>query len=368
MWGAIGATAWLAGWHISNEYSGACYCGYCLAAFRAWLKTRYPDLGALNRAYWSAFWAQSFQAWDQIDPRESMDGLNLHWDRFVTHQTVDLMKNEIAPRKAASPALPVTTNMMGFFAGLDYWRFVPISDRMSWDAYPQLRDWRQVAGLTMTHDPYRTMKGGLPFLLMESTPSNTNWQQTPSLKEAGPAPPGDADRDRPRRRHGHVLPVAEEPRCVREDARRGRGPRGLGAAARVPGSGRPRGRAAQARRRRGHDAAVEVALVNDWEVRWASATRSGRGAAGRGRPPRRPRPRAGPRAGALAPPRRGPAGRSHRPEADGRGQDVPLVHDCTNEEKTLDLGAIRLVDVADGTVLTGRVTLPAFASRVVSRR
>ena len=31
----------LAGWHISNEYSGACYCNYCLAAFRAWLKTRY---------------------------------------------------------------------------------------------------------------------------------------------------------------------------------------------------------------------------------------------------------------------------------------------------------------------------------------
>ena len=33
--------------------------------------------------------------------------------------------------------------MMGFFAGLDYWRFVEISDRMSWDAYPQLRSWRQ---------------------------------------------------------------------------------------------------------------------------------------------------------------------------------------------------------------------------------
>ena len=33
----------LGGWHISNEYSGACYCNYCLAAFRAWLKTRYAS-------------------------------------------------------------------------------------------------------------------------------------------------------------------------------------------------------------------------------------------------------------------------------------------------------------------------------------
>ncbi len=170
----------LAGWHISNEYSGGCYCDYCLAAFRAFLKTRYADLGALNRAYWSAFWAQTFQSWEQIDPRESpMDGLNLDWDRFVTHQTVDFMKGEIAPLKASTPDLPVTTNMMGFFTGLDYWRFVEVSDRMAWDAYPQLRSWRDVAGLAMTHDLYRTMKGGLPFILMESTPSNTNWQPCP---------------------------------------------------------------------------------------------------------------------------------------------------------------------------------------------
>jgi beta-galactosidase len=177
----------LAGWHISNEYSGGCYCGYCLAAFRAWLRTRFASLDALNRAYWAAFWAQKFQSWDQIDPRESpMDGLNLDWDRFVTHQTLDFMKNEIAPLRALTPELPVTTNMMGFFSGLDYWRFTPVCDRMAWDAYPQLYgDWRQAANLSMIHDLYRTMKGGLPFMLMESTPSVTNWQPTPHLKRPG---------------------------------------------------------------------------------------------------------------------------------------------------------------------------------------
>ena len=177
----------LAGWHISNEYSGACYCNYCLAAFRAWLKTRYASLDELNLAYWAAFWAQKFQSWDQIDPREApMDGLALDWDRFVTHQTVDFMKNEVAPLKALTPELPVTTNMMGTFGGLDYWRFTEVCDRMAWDAYPQLDgDWRKVVDLSMIHDMYRSMKGGLPFMLMESTPSVTNWQPTPSLKRPG---------------------------------------------------------------------------------------------------------------------------------------------------------------------------------------
>jgi beta-galactosidase len=58
----------LAGWHISNEYSGACFCDLCLAAFHAWLKTRYASLDALNRAWWTAFWSQTFQSWDQIKP------------------------------------------------------------------------------------------------------------------------------------------------------------------------------------------------------------------------------------------------------------------------------------------------------------
>ncbi len=177
----------LAGWHVSNEYSGACYCDRCLGAFRAWLRTRHASLDELNRAYWAAFWSQKFQSWEQIDPRQSpMDGLNLDWDRFVTHQTVDFMKNEVGPLKAITPGVPVTTNMMGFFEGLDYWRFADVCDRMAWDSYPQLHgDWRQAVGLAMAHDLYRSMKGGLPFMLMESTPSNTNWQTLPRLKRPG---------------------------------------------------------------------------------------------------------------------------------------------------------------------------------------
>ncbi len=179
----------LAGWHISNEFNGSCYCELCLGAFRGWLRARHGTLERLNQAYWTAFWSQAFQDWDQIDPRESpLDGLMLDWDRFVTHQTVDFMKNEAAPLKAATPHLLVTTNMMGTFTGLDSRRFTDVCDRMAWDSYPHLHgteSWKQVPGLSFVHDLYRSMKGGLPFILMESTPSQTNWFHTPSLKRPG---------------------------------------------------------------------------------------------------------------------------------------------------------------------------------------
>ena len=263
----------LAGWHISNEYSGSCYCDFCLGAFRAWLKTRYASLTALNRAWWTSFWSQTFQSWEQIDPRESpVDGLNLDWDRFVTHQTVDFMRNGIAPLKAATPSIPVTTNMMSTFVGLDYWRFADVSDRMSWDAYPTLHgedSWRQAVNLSFFHDLYRTMKGGMPFILMESTPSNTNWQQTPQLKRPGQhrqemllAIGHGADttmyfqwrksRGAAEKMHGAVVDhgEAERTRVFQEVAAHGAFLKHLDGV--VGTTVRP-----------------EVAIVQDWEVRWA---------------------------------------------------------------------------------------------------
>ena len=46
-------------------------------------------------------------------------GLNLAWMRFTTYQTVDFIKNEIEPLRRITPDLPVTTNFMNRFIGLD---------------------------------------------------------------------------------------------------------------------------------------------------------------------------------------------------------------------------------------------------------
>ena len=100
-------------------------------------------------------------------------GLVLDWKRFVTHQTIEFFKNEIAPLRELTPDIPVTTNFMGTYPGLDYWSFAKEVDVVSWDSYPRWhgRDEDWVTGLktAFVHDLNRCLKGGKPFMLMEST-------------------------------------------------------------------------------------------------------------------------------------------------------------------------------------------------------
>ncbi|WNR45727.1 beta-galactosidase [Paenibacillus roseipurpureus] len=180
------------GWHISNEYGGECHCDYCQDAFRDWLKVKYQSLDELNHAWWTSFWSHTYTDWSQIvspSPigESAVHGHNLDWKRFVTDQTVDFCKHEIAPLKAMNANLPVTTNMMYNFSALDYRKFAHVIDVVSWDAYPTWHDAQDQAEDTVAawfafnHDIFRSLQKK-PFLLMESTPSLTNWQPVSKLK------------------------------------------------------------------------------------------------------------------------------------------------------------------------------------------
>ncbi|WP_020620761.1 beta-galactosidase [Paenibacillus daejeonensis] len=187
-----GAHPAVVGWHISNEYGGECHCELCQDAFRNWLKREYRTLDALNLAWWTSFWSHTYTDWQQIESpaphgERMVHGLNLDWRRFVTEQTVAFCKHEIDAVKWANPDLPVTTNMYTL-ESLDYRRFAPILDVISWDAYP---DWHKeqdnvkvAATFAFMHDMFRSMLRK-PFLLMESTPSMTNWQAVSKLKKPG---------------------------------------------------------------------------------------------------------------------------------------------------------------------------------------
>jgi beta-galactosidase len=119
----------------------------------------------------------------------SIHGLNLDWRRFNTAQVTDFCRHEVAPLKAANAELPVTTNFMEYFYDYDYWQLAEAIDFISWDSYPMWhreKDETQLACYTaMYHDMMRSLKGGKPFVLMESTPSTTNWQPTSKLKKPG---------------------------------------------------------------------------------------------------------------------------------------------------------------------------------------
>ncbi|WP_017813220.1 beta-galactosidase [Paenibacillus shenyangensis] len=181
------------GWHISNEYGGECHCDYCQEAFRNWVKQKYGTLEQLNLAWWTTFWSHTYTDWSQVESpaphgETQVHGMNLDWRRFVTDQTVDFCRHEIEPLRHAERLLPVTTNFMEFFEGLNYWKFADILDILSWDSYPTWHDHEgdtmQAAKIAMMHDIVRSIKQQ-PFLLMESTPSLTNWQPISKNKRPG---------------------------------------------------------------------------------------------------------------------------------------------------------------------------------------
>ena len=184
-------------WHISNEYEGECHCNLCQEAFREWLKNKYKDLDALNRAWWTGFWGHTFTEWDEIHSPTpigdwSLDGLNLDWRRFVTDQTVDFYRMEVEAVREITPDRPVTTNFHDFpnpSEGLNYWKFAPYLDIVSWDNYPYWHnetnsDAVEGARRDFIHDINRSLLGK-PFLLLESCPGATNWQEVSRLPKPG---------------------------------------------------------------------------------------------------------------------------------------------------------------------------------------
>jgi len=179
-------------WHISNEFSGECHCPLCQEAFRTWLKNRYQTIEELNKRWNTTFWSHRYQSFDQVESpssigETSLHGLNLDWKRFITDQTIDFIQHEIAAVRTFNPDMPSTVNMMYYFSGLNYFKFKSVIDVVSWDSYPTWhKDDDVITGMdnAMFHDIIRSI-GKQPFYLMESCPTSTNWQKASKLKRPG---------------------------------------------------------------------------------------------------------------------------------------------------------------------------------------
>lgn len=181
-------------WHVSNEFGGECYCERCEQAFRVWLREKYGTLEALNYAWNTAFWGHTFYDWEEIvvpdlrsehfaTDRTMFQGISLDYRRFQSDAMLDCYKLERDVIKKVLPKAKVTTNLMGFYKPLDYFKWAKEMDFVSWDNYPSNED--SYTRIAMAHDLMRGIGGGAPFALMEQTPSVTNWLPYNALKRPG---------------------------------------------------------------------------------------------------------------------------------------------------------------------------------------
>ncbi len=177
-------------WHISNEYGGYCYCDNCAVAFRKWLKKEYNnDLNEVNTAWGTNVWSHTYNSWNEINPpmkigdvsedgKPVLSGLDLAYRRFQSDSLLNNFKKERDIIRKYDDR-PITTNLMGTQKDLDYFKWAKEMDIVSWDNYPAFDT---PAGLTaMEHDLMRGLKQK-PFMLMEQTPNQTNWQVINRLK------------------------------------------------------------------------------------------------------------------------------------------------------------------------------------------
>jgi beta-galactosidase len=126
------------GWQLDNEYNRICYCERCQLQFQAYLRAKFCSLDALNDAWSTVYWSQTYSEWAQIPIPIGYHnpGLILEFRRFVTEsyrRFQRLVIDELRPH--LRPGVWITHNFMGNFAGFDHYAMSEDLDMTSWDWY-----------------------------------------------------------------------------------------------------------------------------------------------------------------------------------------------------------------------------------------
>ncbi|MBX6361402.1 MAG: beta-galactosidase [Acidobacterium ailaaui] len=166
------------GWQIGNEFSFDSYDRYTKKLFQQWLRDKYKTLSALNQHWTTAYWSQTYTAWEQIPLEDTRGnpGLLLDHRRFVSDVWLHFENNQIDVLRAQiAPWQFITTNIGGL-AWSDRWDHYTIAhplDLASWDDYVgqgQVDPYKDGA----MHDLIRGLKQK-NFWVMEAQPGFVNW-------------------------------------------------------------------------------------------------------------------------------------------------------------------------------------------------
>src|SRR3984893_7840393 len=136
------------GWQIDNELN--CHLDVSFAAsdhtaFRVWCQERYRTLDALNQAWGTAFWSQTYTGWDQVWlPRPTVTYQNpsllLDFFRFTSDMTIRFAAMQHQIIKRIAPHQFVTHNAFQTMTSVDLPKFVQEAvDFVSYDSYPEFK-------------------------------------------------------------------------------------------------------------------------------------------------------------------------------------------------------------------------------------
>jgi beta-galactosidase len=166
------------GWQIDNEYTDESFDNDTRRQFQDWLQHRYNSLDALNSAWTTAYWSQTYSAWSQIplNDKPGNPGLLLDHRRFVTATWRSYQKEQIdALRAHAEPRQFITTNIggLGWSDNWDHYAIAADLDIASWDPYigQGHLDYRRHGA---SSDYVRGWKRQ-NFWVMETQPGFVNW-------------------------------------------------------------------------------------------------------------------------------------------------------------------------------------------------
>ncbi|MFD7024487.1 beta-galactosidase [Promicromonospora sukumoe] len=164
----------LRGWHVHNEYGTVDHGPHAAAAFRRWLQARYGSLAVLNDAWYTAFWSQRYDDWDEIVPPRATQYLHnpaqvVDFKRFCSAEMLAAYAEQRDEIRATGSSAPVTTNfMLPTWNHLDQWEWSDELDLVSVDHYLDTPGPDGEAHVAYGADLTRSWGEG-PWLLMEQS-------------------------------------------------------------------------------------------------------------------------------------------------------------------------------------------------------
>ena len=154
-----------------------------------WLQQKYGTLEALNEAWGTVFWSQTYETWDQvIIPRKTVASHNpsllLDFYRFSSDMKVEFQARQLRILRHHSTSQFVTHNLMGLFPEIDYYDLGADIDFVSWDNYPRYSGAPDSTRLALSHDLMRGIRKQ-NFWVMEEQSGPSGWEIVHSTPRPG---------------------------------------------------------------------------------------------------------------------------------------------------------------------------------------